>query len=262
MAYQESPEVRSRIAQQIKFIRSAEHRHENLEAAWDRDKLDYFFALNGLSNFFDYAFKAGRLHTWPWPWPYPQVLDIGAGTTRGIAEIAESEIGNKLVFQATVLTRNPQIEKNLGFEFTHITSAEVLRGFSPESISAVISFNGIAYSAEPEIAARRIDEILIPGGAIKVTFKPKTDNSVPTEAHLNTFSTHDRFSTELKKLGYDVAVINEELQEAYGRPREVGANEDVMLAIKSGGKVNATARELLASDSGMTDMIMSMDGHY
>jgi hypothetical protein len=35
-----------------------------------------------------------------------------------------------------------------------------------------------------------------------------------------------------------------------------------MLAIIPGGKVNTTARELLASDSGMTDIIMRMDGHY
>jgi SAM-dependent methyltransferase len=248
----EVDESRDAIAEQISLIRYIEQKGDYREGEWNRNMLEYFREFNGLSKLFRYVHQldTGGL-----------VLDIGAGTTRGIAEIAKSKLGEGLNFKATVLTRNPKIANGLGFENTHITSAAVLRGIDYHSVSAVLSLNGVAYTVETPVVAKRIDQVLVPGGVIKATFRSKI--APPTfRAIRNAFNTHNVLSYDLEDLGYDVAVLDEELQEAYARPREVGANEDVMLAIKPGGKVGRTARELLASDSGMIDIIMSMDGHY
>lgn len=247
----EVEESRAAIAGQISYIRHIEQRGDYREVEWDRNKLEYLREFNGLSNVFKYVrqLDAGGL-----------VLDVGAGTTRGIGEISKSKLGEGLNFKATVLTRHSDIANNLGFENTHITSAAVLRGTDYHSVSAIISLNGLAYTVESPVVARKIDQVLVPGGVIKATFRSKI--APPTFRALRyAFNFHNVLSYDLEALGYDVAVLNEDLQEAYARPREVGANEDVMLAIKPGGKLGRNARELLASDSGMTDIIMSIDGH-
>jgi SAM-dependent methyltransferase len=247
----EVEESRAAIAEQIRLVRYIEQKGDYREEEWNRGMLEYFRELNGLSQLFGYVYQlaAGGL-----------VLDIGAGTTRGIGEIAKSKLGEGLNFKATVLTRDPRIENNLGFENTHITSAAALRGTAYHSVSAVLSLNGIAYTVDSLMVARKIDQVLVPGGVIKATFRSKI--APPTFRALRyPFNTHNVLSYDLEELGYDVAILNEELQEAYARPREVGANENVMLAIKPGGKASHTARELLASDSGMIDIIKSMDGH-
>lgn len=223
----EADSDRGAIANQILTMRYIEHHSHHLEEEWDRNKLEYLKAFNGLSHLFRHTHQLGAGSL---------VLDIGAGTTKGIGEIAKSKLGEGLNFNATVLTRSSKIAEGLGFERTHITSAAVLRGVDYHSVSAVLSLNGLAYTVESPVVARKIDQILVPGGVIKATFRSKIVQPTFRAISLG-FNTHEALSVDLEQMGYDVAIIDEEMQEAFNRPREAGANRDVMLAIKPGGKV-------------------------
>jgi len=98
------------------------------------------------------------------------VLDIGAGTTRGISQLEKSSLGSGLSFEAVALSYSPLIKENLGLEKTHITSAESLKGVKNESVAGVISLFGISYCTRPDLAVYSIDRVLLPGGVIKAGF--------------------------------------------------------------------------------------------
>ncbi len=243
---------RGAIAKQIRQMRALERNGSYREEEWDRDKMGYLWAFNGLDQLFDYVrqLDSGGL-----------VLDIGAGTTKGIAEIAKSKLGQGLNFKATVLFRNPKIENGLGFKNTHITSAAVLRGVDSNSVSAILSLNAIAYTVGLPTVARKLDQVLVPGGVIKTTFRSKVLSTTPRAIEYG-FQTHDSFSQTLKSLGYDVAILNEGLQRDLRRPQSAGAHEDVILAIKPGGDVDCIAADLLGRDSAVIDITKTIDGYY
>src|ERR1700690_2896363 len=110
---------RDAIAFQIRQMRQLEQDEKYAIKDWTRDIHEYLYYFNGLSRIFDYARNLNEQR---------RVLDIGAGTTKGISEIAKRPLGKGLNFEATVLTRHSEIEDKLGFEKTHITSAETLKG--------------------------------------------------------------------------------------------------------------------------------------
>lgn len=168
MSEKHSPE-RQYIASQIRSFREKE-RSGALEKKWlNRTGTDYIYELRGLKHLFDYVRTL----------PSHKVLDIGAGTTKGIADIANSNFGRDLQFEATVLYRNQkEIEKNLGKNKTHSTSAEVLRGslsnpMNSESYGAILSVMSITYTKDPEKVIKRINDLLIPGGVFKGDFNNK-----------------------------------------------------------------------------------------
>jgi ubiquinone/menaquinone biosynthesis C-methylase UbiE len=190
--------------------------------------------FEGLANFLDYLrnLRLGGL-----------VLDVGAGTTRAVAQLSDSYLGRDLTFGATILTRMKEISENLGFERTIETEVEKLRGVNDKSVTGVISFSALAYSAAPQLAVRSIDRVLIPGGAVKANFKFPPSSE---EHSARRFSkTHDEFSDTFLKLGYDIA-----LGEAF--------QFVTMVAIKPGGQKSISAKELLNSDVGAKDYLVAV----
>lgn len=209
---------RDLISRQMRRLRLAEQRGSEYRTS--RGGFAYVDELDGIQGLFAYIKKL----------PAKKVVDVGAGTTTGIAEIAESAMAKGLEFEATVLRVTPEIEKNLGTEHTHVTSVERLRGIQSESIACVVSVYSVAYSAASEIAVRSIDRVLVPGGVFKGVFGTLFSRSrygLADDAH---------FRGAFQDLGYDVAI----------RKRE---ESTVLLAIKPGGMIQTLAKDLLKSDS-------------
>jgi hypothetical protein len=203
--------IRDTVAKKINSIRTWERKEEHYEV--NRGIEDYFTEAKGLAAFFDYlrTVKGSNL-----------VVDIGAGTTKAISEIANGPIGRGLDFKATVLDKKPQTDLYLGRDKTITTSAEVLRGIQKESVAGVLAIISIAYSVAPELVTKRIDEILVPSGAIKAAF---------TDGELG-YQIAGKFICHWKELGYDVA-----------------RNKGVVLAIKPGEGTKITAKEILEKDN-------------
>lgn len=177
----------------------------------DRPGWQYVGELAGVENLFAYVRNL----------PSKIILDIGAGTTSAIAEIADNEMAKGLQFKATVLRSRAEITNNLGSENIHITSAEMLRGIADTSVGAIIAVHSLRYSAAPELAAKSIDRVLVPGGVfkgakLKDSFGPILDT--------------------LSALGYDIA------------EHEKWGGADIMLAIKPGNTSGNAAEEILKAD--------------
>lgn len=192
---------------------------------------DYLLRLGGLSNFFDYLRKLDG---------HGLVLDIGAGTTRGISQLEKSSLGSGLSFEAVALSYSPLIKENLGLEKTHITSAESLKGVKNESVAGVISLFGISYCTRPDLAVYSIDRVLLPGGVIKAGFI-----SSEKTAYSQSGSEKEESAELFSGYGYDVAVDE----------RFCG----LLLAIKPGGQKNVGAEELLNSDVGTKDYLVAVE---
>lgn len=208
---------RDLIARQIWRARSAERGGEYRTG---RPGFAYIDELDGIQNLFAYVKKL----------PVKKVIDVGAGTTSGIAEISKSTMAEGLDFGATVLRMRPEIEENLGTKRTHVTSVEALRGIPDGSVACVIAVYSIAYSAAPEIAVRSVDRVLVPGGVFKGVFGTKFSRSrygLAEDAY---------FRGQLQDLRYDIAV----------RRRETS---NILLAIKPGGSIPVSAKELLELDT-------------
>ena len=146
---------RNAIASQLLAIRKFERKIKpDSDYEDNRTGAEYVHALRGLTKSLDYVRRLGSTNL---------VLDIGAGSTRGIAEIARSPEASELDFRATVLRYRPEIEEYLGLDRTSVTSAEVLRGIEDTSVGLAISVYSVTYSAIPSAGVKRIDEILVPG---------------------------------------------------------------------------------------------------
>lgn len=190
----------------------------------NRDGVGYLTTLFGIGHLTDYIKTAqAKLGT-------NRVLDIGAGSTRAIAQLSRTSFMNSLSCEATVLTNVKDIEKNLGKERTHITPVETLEGIADKSVACVLSVNGVAYSVVPSLAIEQIDRILVDGGVIKATFQ--------NEGHISPLvrmNTHDKFTEELRKRGYEVEITTNEKELV-----------DVVVAVKKGSTVHA--KTLLEED--------------
>lgn len=177
----------------------------------NRTGWQYIKELGGVQHLFDYV-KTLKSQT---------VLDIGAGTTQASSDLQESSLGFGLHFEATVLRNRPEIEKNLGKEHVHITSAEVLRGIPDASVGCVIAVFSVGYSDAPGLVAESIDRVLVPGGAVKIT------------GYKSIFS---QFYDQFERRGYDVD------------SGEVWGEYKAILALKPGNESEVTAEQLLRSD--------------
>lgn len=146
--------------------------------------------LNGLSATLDYV----RILEGEKPL---QVLDIGAGTGRGIQEIANSSIGQGLQFKGTVL-KTPE-HSSSSVELI-ATSAERLRTVERASIAGIISVYGIAYSDLPEVAGDMVNWALVRGGVFKGVF--------PLQAHVHQWGIlkpFNEFAGSFYKHNFEVA---------------------------------------------------------
>lgn len=225
---------RGSVAKQIRFARNSERQPRYTDNDWGRSMEEYLVIFNGLSNLLKHVSQMGG----------NLVLDIGAGTTKGISEIEKSKLGEELEFRATVLKRHPAIEDNLGYDKTHITSVETLRGVEDSSVGLALALNSIAYSASPKMTAQSIDRVLIPGGILKARFNPKDR----LRDDLPYYKVHDQFTQELRRLGYDVCVPDV-------------PSEELILAVKPG--INArSASDLFYIDSGHIDFIAYEEGFF
>lgn len=162
------------------------------------------------------------------------VLDVGAGSSRGISELINFPDLDGFDATATSLTHHPRVDNYLGKSRVKLTSAESLRGIEPNSISLILSFFSITYSVDPSLVARKFDEVLISGGVIKAIFAG--DNNHPYGG-----KTSDNFAEGLRFLGYDVAV---------NKPRdfEGGTLPQTLLAVKPSANLKVTARQLIDKD--------------
>lgn len=223
----ETKAQRKLMAETLIRVRRADRgvREEDEDYLDYRDFYGYLAMLDGLRNFLDYARKLD---------PHPLVLDLGAGETLAAAQLEKSSFGKDLVIEAITLTRKKAIENNLGFDKTHITSIERMHGIRDNSVSAMISVNGLAYSSFPELAVESIDRVLVPGGSIKAFLKFPIDrqNVKPLE---ESRQTPHRFSKALTSLGYDVGM-------------SINFMGSVLLGIKPGGSITASAKDLLDAD--------------
>lgn len=185
-----------------------DRRHEN----------EYIRTLYGIEGTFSYLNALGTSN---------KIVDVGAGFGEAILGITR-EYGGNLEVYGTNLTYNPNLTENLGKGRASVTPAEFMKGFEDESIAGIIAVNSIAYSVAPKLVIQRLDQILVPGGVIKATFR----NPKRSDMEEYGFQTHNAFTKYLKELGYDVALFR----------------DCVVLAIKPGGELNVKARTLLEED--------------
>jgi hypothetical protein len=224
-------EARSDIANQIHFARYNDRKKN--EYYTDRTGDEYLHQLCGLENVFSYVRTLPPEHR--------TVLDIGAGEMFGIKEIAESDIGQGISFVATNLERVATMQEG-DLPFTPIlTSGEVLAGIPNESVGAVISCSGIAYSKEPKFMIGRIHEVLAPGGVLKATFRAQRifDPELCQEYERLGYQDYRRFTAPLGDLGYNIWPYIDETHDP---------SRDVLTAIKPGNPHAPSARELFESD--------------
>jgi SAM-dependent methyltransferase len=187
-----------------------------------RSRKEYFQFLGGLTGTLDYVKRTSS----------NLVIDIGAGTTRGVSEIAQSDEGQGLDFRATVMQDDTNIANYLGTDKTILTSVEKLEGIADQSVGLAIGLNSIAYSTEPKKAVESIDRVLIPGGVLKATFQD------PEREHaLVPMKPADDIEAALLAKGYDTAKIKNPDQ---------NTAVYILLALKKGATV--TAEELLHAD--------------
>ncbi len=222
-----NPELRRTVAKQIHFARYLDRSKRYIT---DRSLNEYLKSFAGLKHFLEYA----KSHHQNGP-----ILDIGSGTTRAISELSESPLGENLTFIASVLTRPPETGDRVSRVVS--TSAELLNGIQDDSIAGIISCYGIAYSSAPELAIRRMDQVLVSGGALKAVFYGQTPDK-GSLANFHGLQTSHRFKEELFTMNYDISSL-------FQGPVEV------VLAIKPGGTDSISASELLALDKNVTSAV-------
>jgi SAM-dependent methyltransferase len=143
------------------------HGLENPEYDVERSGEEYQAILFGLKNFFNYIRTLKESN---------KVLDLGAGNTRGISEIANSELGKDLDFYGLGLTEFPEVADYLGKEKFIKNSAEKMRDIKDSSVAGIISsFGATTHSLAPELVAEEADRVLVPGGVIKYTVRYKEE---------------------------------------------------------------------------------------
>lgn len=220
------PPKRSGQAEQLKKLRLYEARSNPIQIyEMNRTPEQYAKCLDGYLSSLQYARELNSSNI---------VLDIGAGTTNAIAQIAQSEEAYGLEFEATVIRYDSSITDNLGFKnksgkkITHVTPVEALRGVRDKSVALALSVYSVTYSSDPTRAVDGIDRVLADGGIFKGVFNP-----ISGLARIDIYSfDHIPFMERFKILGYDVANCGE-----------------ILLAKKPGGNIGIRAFHLLGSDA-------------
>lgn len=213
---------RSDVAEKIRRVRNFDE-IGRLFYFTDRSSREYFANLEHLDLFLEYININCQTKS---------VLDIGAGSTKAISQIAQMDRWKDLRFEATVLSMTPykkSVNPKLDSSKIHITSTEVFRGIPSESFGGAIGYSSVNYSAAPELAARSIDRILIPGGIFKGLFLP--DDYYIDECELGQ-KKRGPFERVFKELGYDTAI-----NDNFGG--------DLLLAKKKGANAHIKAADLI-----------------
>lgn len=176
------------------------------------------------------------------------MLDIGAGAGNGARGISESSTAKGLDIQVTSLTNNAKLRDNFPKEKIHVTPSETLRGIAPESVAGVLAVWSIAYSANPKESINKINEVLVPGGAIKAVF-PSSGLEVSQKGL--SVKGPEVFKTQLETLGYNVVDFNHQFTtpELINHPRGVTfSGNRIILGIKPGNPNAPSAKDLLQAD--------------
>lgn len=228
MSIEKNTPQRNEVAKAARVWREQEQKHGVDTYVMRRSGADYMSCLRGIRHLFDYVRTLEA----------KAVLDIGAGSTKGIHQIAKHRFGKDLQFEATTLSRSTKesrfggngtvadlVKQNLGWDKTHITTMEVLRGIPDASKGAILAVYSLPYSKSPDMAVASIDRVLVPGGAFKGYF-PERD-----ESHMEAFG-YKQFKQRFENRGYSVHA--EDMQDGYV----------VVLAIKPGRANSPSAKQL------------------
>jgi len=192
----------------------------------DRPAKNYLMQLMGLQHFFNYV---GNLSA-------PVMVDVGSGTTRGMADFKRSQLWPQVRFQATVLSYQPEIATLLGWKDTHITSAEVMRPYGPETVGGFLGLFSLFYSQAPDLVAQTLWKLLIPGGVVKTLMKSDATKD------LSKLLPNQVFIAAFHRAGFVVAP-----------PRLNTGEHPVIMAMKpsvdmSESSANETLQNLLSAD--------------
>lgn len=197
-----SDRTRNSLAQDIRDSRKFEK--ENLMTSESREKRDrsasrYISYFQGLESTLAYTRRL----------PNKTLVDLGAGTSRAIAEIARSDYGKDITFIGTGLVSDPAIEENIGRAQYRITPAETMRGFEDASVGCFISLYGpFLYSSHLDLILKKMDELLIPDGIVKICIGLRLqDEKEPRRHEVNERNANIARSIEVflreKKYGVD-----------------------------------------------------------
>jgi hypothetical protein len=151
------PILRQQLARDLKQARKSERFYLDPQYAYKRNRslARYLFYLLGLGATLDYVRTLSSHY----------VVDLGTGTGRAMAELEQSKLGEGLTFVGTGIVWN----KSVVLRNYRITPAELMSGFGASSAGAVISvFGPIHYSNHVSLVLEKIDEILVPGGVVKL----------------------------------------------------------------------------------------------
>lgn len=200
----------------------------------NRGVYEYVDRCHGLRAYFDYLKTLDRSN---------MVIDVGAGTTRAAYQLSTDPMTFGLDIWAAILKRQQAILYHHPSDKILETSVEYLEGVEDESVAGILAVASIGYSVAPEHAMRRVNEVLVAGGVLKATFNHRNVNALR-------FQRHDRFSHELRQLGYDVHI------------EDFGDLWDVMVALKPGYDLSCRAKDLLLKDAQTTEEQKKNTKHY
>ncbi len=229
---------RSQIADQISKARKQEKEKEKDATETyktHRSGKECLYRIGGLEHYFEYLkqLKSNR------------VLDIGGGSGNASSVISHMPMSADIDYHISVLRSNPELAQYFPKDKIHITGVETLRGIENQSLAGILGVNSIAYAAYPKIAVKRMDEVLVPGGAAKATFH--TFGGVKRYRD-SVFKGPEKFIEFFSVRGYDVAFQDHNFVAVENeRDKSYFANS-ILLAIKPGNLKAPSARDLLASD--------------
>lgn len=200
----ENPDKNS-LLHHLRLILQIEKKNKyNIDSSME-GYLSYFMGLEGTLKYIEGLVESNK------------VVDIGTGSGKAWSELSKN-YGKKLDFWATNLIYKKELIDIFGKKIV-VTPVEFMKGFNDESVGGVVAMRSIAYSKSPEMTIKRINEILVPGGILKASFRS------PKGAMKYGFQTHHRFSKALLELGYDVVVDDD--------------SDTIIMGIKPGGKEKA-----------------------
>lgn len=237
-------ENRGAIAKALVDARNHDrHLRESFEALFYRNRSGetYLKNLSGLAGLLKYAGKKGGA-----------VLDLGTGNGKGLNEIKKSLLGQNLNFMGTGIIQDHTAKNNLGSENYFVTTSANLKEIPNSSVGAVISVYGdlnALMSAEfMEKTADRLNEVLVPGGAIKFNVNILTEG-LSDEENARRQETLNTFISSLRSKGFGIATA-----EASSTDPELQINL-IVLAIKpeQGSNPEETAKEILSEDFNTLD---------
>lgn len=149
----------------------------------DRDAKQYNNYFLGLSHFFSYVEETDTLPD--------TIVEIGVGKGNGFSQIAKDH--SELQFIGTALNTDLVTAKIPDNATVQMGATEELHQIKDRSVGGIYGLYSVSYS-DPGLAIKRMDEVLAPGGAIKLVL---TEND--TEGGMTGFAT---FAMYLEELGY------------------------------------------------------------